>query len=71
MQTIPLLIILLFIPPYPEMTTWQFPSKEQWVQAWQSAHAVYASEIDPDDHMLCQALLWHARAVCQQKNEKS
>jgi hypothetical protein len=53
------------------MTGWQFPTKEQWLQAWQSAHAVYSEQMDPDDATLCQALLWHARAACQQNNEQS
>lgn len=53
------------------MTKWKFPSKEQWEQAWQSAHAVYAEEIDPSEDVLCQALLWQARAICQTPNEQN
>ncbi len=51
--------------------TWQFPSQEQWLLAWESAHAVYASEIDPGEDVLCQALLWQARAICYKDNEQN
>ena len=53
------------------MTTWQFPSKEQWLTAWEAAHCVYAEDADPDDSVLCQALLWQARAICCKHNEQS
>jgi hypothetical protein len=53
------------------MTAWQFPSKEQWQEAWEAAHAVYASEIDPSEDVLCQALLWQARAICYKDNEQN
>jgi hypothetical protein len=53
------------------MTGWQFPSKKEWEEAWNSAHVVYAESADPDQSGLCMALLWHARAACQRKNEQS
>jgi len=46
------------------MTAWRFPNEKQWQLAWEAAHAVYASEIDPSEEILCQALLWQARAIC-------
>lgn len=51
--------------------TWQFPSKEQWQDAWEAAHAVYSSEIDPNDQLLCQALLWQARFICIKEDDQS
>ena len=53
------------------MTSWQFPSKEQWLQAWEAAHVVYAEDVDPDESVLCQALLWQARAICYKDNDQS
>lgn len=53
------------------MTVWQFPSKEQWQEAWEAAHAVYSSEINPSDELLCQALLWQARFICLKENEQN
>ena len=53
------------------MTVWQFPSKEQWQEALEAAHAVYASEIDPSEDVLCQALLWQARSICIKDNEQN
>jgi hypothetical protein len=49
------------------MTVWQFPSKEQWQEAWEAAHAVYAEDLDPSDELLCRALLWQARSICIKK----
>jgi hypothetical protein len=53
------------------MTSWQFPSKEQWLQAWEAAHVVYAEDVDPDESVLCQALLWQARAICYKDDDQS
>jgi hypothetical protein len=53
------------------MTVWQFPTKEQWLLAWESAHVVYAEDMDPSEDVLCQALLWQARAICYKDNEQS
>jgi hypothetical protein len=51
------------------MSDWQFPCKEQWLMAWEAAHAIYAEDIDPSDELLCQALLWQARAICLKHND--
>lgn len=53
------------------MTSWKFPTKDEWLLAWQSAHAVYAENIDPGDELLCQALLWQARATCMEHNDEA
>jgi hypothetical protein len=52
------------------MTSWQFPSKEQWLMSWEAAHAIYAEDIDPCDELLCQALLWQARSICLKENDQ-
>ena len=51
--------------------SWRFPSKEQWQDAWEAAHAVYSQDIDPDDFTLCQALLWQARASCYRRDDQN
>ena len=56
---------------YRQMTVWHFPNEEQWRLAWEAAHAVYASEIDPSEELLCQALLWQARAICIKDNDQN
>jgi hypothetical protein len=53
------------------MTSWQFPSKEQWLMSWEAAHAVYSQDTDPSDELLCQALLWQARSICLKEDEQS
>jgi hypothetical protein len=53
------------------MTSWQFPSKEQWQDAWEAAHAIYTEDIDPCDELLCQALLWQARSICLKENDQN
>ena len=50
---------------------WRFPSQLQWQEAWEAAHAVYASEIDPGEEILCQALLWQARAICIKDDDQN
>jgi hypothetical protein len=47
-----------------EQQTMKFPTKEQWLSAWESAHSVYASDPDPSENHLCRALLWQANRVC-------
>jgi hypothetical protein len=51
------------------MTTWKFPTKQDWLLAWEAAHSVYAEEVSPSDEILCQALLWQARATCLKPND--
>ena len=53
------------------MTAWQFPSKEQWQEAWEAAHAVYAEDLDPCDELLCQALLWQAQSICLKEDDQA
>jgi hypothetical protein len=42
----------------------KFPTKEQWMSAWESAHVAYASDPDPSENYLCRVLLWQANRVC-------
>jgi hypothetical protein len=53
------------------MNSWKFPTKEDWLLAWQAAHSVYAEHVDPSDELLCQALLWQAKAICMKPSDKS
>jgi hypothetical protein len=50
--------------PMDEQNAMKFPTKEQWLSAWESAHSVYASDPDPSENHLCRALLWQANRVC-------
>jgi hypothetical protein len=53
------------------MTVWRFPNEEQWRLAWEAAHAVYASESDPSEEILCQALLWQVRSICIKDSDQN